>query len=884
MNSDAKSEKTGIEAGLKNLHIERYSIKPSMDWMPNDYADLVDESILNINFEPDIFQKQAFYLLSQKKSVFVSAHTSSGKTLVAEYAIGLSLKNSSRAIYTSPIKALSNQKFFDFKQKFPDVGLITGDIQMNTDAQCLIMTTEILRNLVYKNSEILRNTEYLIFDEVHYINNAERGVVWEECIIMLPKHITLVMLSATIPNSLEFAEWVGRTRAICIYVISTSKRAVPLEFTVYCDSSAFLIEDTKKGPKSTNFPTELPVFNKNIKPTSRFRINDLGNFINNKRLTPAIFFTFSRRACEEYGKSLQLLDLTTLEEKTSITKFLENAMQNLREEDTYLPQIKNMRDQVYRGVAIHHGALLPFVKECVELLFSENLIKILVATETFAMGINMPAKCCVFLSLTKIDDGAFRYLHTSEFIQMSGRAGRRGMDKVGTVLIADQRMPNLAAIKKIIDGPPVNLNSKFKLSFSLILTAIITNIDVIDLMKSSFKEHGSQKTLKADMEKVTLLKSAPRIKCEKCSGYSEFFSKLSELVQGIPAVFKRGIKVGDTVILKNNSIVKVDNVFKDGIIFSNSPEMLKTSLLFSLPVTSEVIKLTEAEKTECCFKYPIIYRNVVDRGTASFDEIAFYVKNSTISFEFNETDVRHLPKITELKLRFTDFLKNRLFECPLLEKHYIDALHSKSIDEDISFITSKYSEENLALMGEYTARMAFLKQHLFISDTITLKGRVAAEIETANNVLVAEFIFNNELENFTPSEAVAVFSTMIAEDKIEEYQISPELEAKVEILQKHYDNLSETLDNMSIPRFESLNLSLVQPVHEWCSGASLGKIVELYRIQEGTFVRLLLRLDECCREMINVGDLIGDDKISKKFAQASESMKRDIVFQPSLYV
>lgn len=872
---------------LKNLKLERYALKARQDWVPDDYGAVVDESVLNINFEPDIFQKQAFYFLSKKESVFVSAHTSSGKTLVAEYAVGLGLKNSSRTIYTSPIKALSNQKFFDFKQKFSDVGLITGDAQINTNANCLIMTTEILRNLVYRNSELLASTEYVVFDEVHYINDAERGVVWEECIIMLPQHISLVMLSATIPNSLEFAEWVGRTKNRCIYVVSTNKRAVPLEFAVYCDASVFSIDDPrskKAGSQPSNFQTALPVFSKNIKAVNGFRINDLGNFVNNKGLVPAIFFTFSKKACVGYGKSLQLLDLTTPNEKECILKFLEGAMGNLRDEDRNLPQIRAMRDKVYRGVAVHHGALLPFVKECVEILFSENLIKILVATETFAMGVNMPAKCCVFLSLTKIDNGTFRYLNTGEFIQMSGRAGRRGMDKVGTVLIADQRMPDLSTIKRVVDGIPADLNSKFKLSFSLILTAVITNIAVEDLMRSSFKEHGSQRTLKSDMSKLAALESVPDIGCEQCKDYPEYFSNLSAISRELPPILRNVIRIGDTVVLKNNAVVRIISISKGEFMFANADVSIDCKGLFAQPLTEEIAESSEAVGSWFILKYPIRYRNHIGNGTASFDDVVFYVKGSTISFDFAEIDIKYVCKVSELKSCFENMLKCRFLGCDSFEEHYFEAVRSKHVRDEIHAIRSRYSREGLALMSEYTARMSFLRKHLFLSDSITLKGRAAAEIRTVNDVLVAELIFNNELESFSPSEAISLFSSMINEEQLEEYAMSPELESKADVLLRYYDSLSKDLAEMNIPRFQELNLSCVQAVHDWCSGLSLGSIVAKHRVQEGSLVRLLLRLDECCREMVNVGEIIGDNKISEKFSQASACMRRGIVFLPSLYV
>ncbi|KAJ3295595.1 hypothetical protein HK104_002499, partial [Borealophlyctis nickersoniae] len=202
-----------------------------------DFYDLVPELA---------HQKQAVYHLENSESVFIAAHTSAGKTVVAEYAIALAQKHMTRAVYTSPIKALSNQKFRDFRQTFDDVGILTGDVQIKPEASCLVMTTEILRSMLYRGADLIRDVEFVIFDEVHYVNDIERGVVWEEVIIMLPAHVTLILLSATVPNTKEFADWVGRTKQKDIYVISTLKRPVPLEHFLYVDKEIYKIVDANK--------------------------------------------------------------------------------------------------------------------------------------------------------------------------------------------------------------------------------------------------------------------------------------------------------------------------------------------------------------------------------------------------------------------------------------------------------------------------------------------------------------------------------------------------------------------------------------------------------------------------------------------------------------
>ncbi|KAF5018642.1 hypothetical protein F66182_9371, partial [Fusarium sp. NRRL 66182] len=212
----------------------------------SNFRELVPDMAREWPFELDTFQKEAVYHLENGDSVFVAAHTSAGKTVVAEYAIALAAKHMTKAIYTSPIKALSNQKFRDFRQTFDEVGILTGDVQINPEASCLIMTTEILRSMLYRGADLIRDVEFVIFDEVHYVNDFERGVVWEEVIIMLPEHVSLILLSATVPNTKEFASWVGRTKQKDIYVISTPKRPVPLEHYLWAGKDIHKIVDSEK--------------------------------------------------------------------------------------------------------------------------------------------------------------------------------------------------------------------------------------------------------------------------------------------------------------------------------------------------------------------------------------------------------------------------------------------------------------------------------------------------------------------------------------------------------------------------------------------------------------------------------------------------------------
>ena len=555
-----------------------------------NFGDLVPDVARSWPFELDTFQKEAVYHLENGDSVFVAAHTSAGKTVVAEYAIALAAKHMTKAIYTSPIKALSNQKFRDFRLEFNDVGILTGDVQINAEASCLIMTTEILRSMLYRGADLLRDVEFVIFDEVHYVNDLERGVVWEEVIIMLPEHVTLILLSATVPNTYEFASWVGRTKRKDIYVISTPKRPVPLEHYLWAGKAMHKIVDAdkrflEKGWKEANIamsgrdklqkasdangpPSQdggaragagagkrggrvqsqrggqqqggsqqrargQPQRGQgNIARTGRgggrtTAAQDrniwvhLVQHLKKNELLPACIFVFSKKRCEENANALSNLDFCTAIEKSAIHMIIERSIARLKQEDRILPQIRRLRELLGRGIAVHHGGLLPIVKEVVEILFAKTLVKVLFATETFAMGLNLPTRTVVFSGFRKHDGRSFRDLLPGEYTQMAGRAGRRGIDPVGSVIIVtsnSDEAPPAAALKQMILGDPTKLRSQFRLTYNMILNLLrVEALKIEEMIKRSFSENATQALLPEQEKKVKLSESdLAKVKRELC--------------------------------------------------------------------------------------------------------------------------------------------------------------------------------------------------------------------------------------------------------------------------------------------------------------------------------------------------------------------------------
>jgi ATP-dependent RNA helicase DOB1 len=359
-----------------------------------------------------------------------------------------------RVIYTTPIKALSNQKYREFSEEFKDVGLITGDVTINPSASCLIMTTEILRNMLYRGSEIMREVGWVVFDEIHYMRDKERGVVWEETLILLPDNVHYVFLSATIPNARQFCEWVCNLHKQPCHVVYTDYRPTPLQHYLFPagGDGIHLVVDEKGQFKEDNFTTAMNVLatageaskgdqrgrGGGVKATSKggqTNIFKIVKMIMERNFAPVIIFSFSKKDCEIYALQMAKLDFNTAEEKKLVDEVFNNAMDVLSEDDRKLPQVENVLPLLRRGIGIHHGGLLPILKETIEILFGEGLIKALFATETFAMGLNMPARTVLFTSPRKFDGKDFRWVTSGEYIQMSGRAGRRGLDDKGKIFL-----------------------------------------------------------------------------------------------------------------------------------------------------------------------------------------------------------------------------------------------------------------------------------------------------------------------------------------------------------------------------------------------------------------------------------------------------------------
>ena len=478
------------------------------------------------------FQKWAIKGIKTDKNVLITAHTGSGKTLPAENAINHFVSLNKKIIYCSPLKALSNEKFNDFTHKFPHItfGILTGDIKFNPDADVLIMTTEILRNNLFQMKEgVVENTNMtldfemdiknelacVIYDEIHYINDVDRGHVWEESIMLLPETTQIMGLSATIQNPEKLCNLLHQSNKKPVYLCSNKKRVVPLIHHVYYaipenakkklkDKTLKLIEGTVNKPivlKQDNTFNDEAVHTikkvdealfqyKNVKVNKHFIMNNMVEYLKTHDLLPGIVFVFSRKQCYDYAKKITIPLFENDENMASIIKkeCKEILIKKLSNWNEYinLKEYVELVSMLEKGIAVHHSGVTPIFREMIELLFKKGYVRLLFATETFAVGINMPTRSVVFTALKKYTQGGYRCLFPHEYTQMAGRAGRRGIDTVGYIFhlnnfYINKNTVNVDEYRHIVNGNSQEIQSRISITPSMILRYLYTtnrcNID-----------------------------------------------------------------------------------------------------------------------------------------------------------------------------------------------------------------------------------------------------------------------------------------------------------------------------------------------------------------------------------------------------------------------
>ncbi|CBH15821.1 ATP-dependent DEAD/H RNA helicase, putative [Trypanosoma brucei gambiense DAL972] len=923
-------------------------------------------------YELDAFQRDSINALENGDSVLVSAHTSAGKTTVALYAIAKAVREKKRVIYTSPIKALSNQKFREFTDKFDSVGLMTGDTTIKVDSDCLVMTTEILRSMLYRGTEMLREVGCVVFDEVHYMRDKSRGVVWEETISLLPEGCQYVFLSATIPNAREFAEWVESIHpGTKVHVIHTDYRPVPLHHYVYpCGADGiFLIVDELGKFREDNFrramasvgagnkggdangaeSTEVAAASRGKQRSMRKStepIMEIIKLVMNRNMYPIIVFSFAKAECERNALALSKLNFNNTEEDALVTEVFNNAMECLATEDRKLPAIEHLLPLLKRGVGIHHSGLLPILKEVVEILFQAGLVKVLFSTETFSMGLNMPARTVVFTSVKKFDGETNRYLTGGEYIQMSGRAGRRGLDRVGVVIAMVDEAVEPEILKQVTGGGADVLNSSFHLTYNMVLNLLrVEDVDPEFMMRRSFAQFQRLRNRPAlEMKAEELTKDITSI----CVEHEEMFRQYAHCQEQLekkrkqigdflkqPVFIRRFTNTGRLLRIRRST---------DGALFnwgicrssraktSNADEKDPSS--FSVDALVICRKADPSQPTQlvpCHVKDHTI--NTVDLYTVTFDftdieavsrfrvnlpaDLDSASSRAEVIQSLEKLYKNHgddVPLLTSEELGVKDPKFKKLCEqlgniekqvqkCELvcnpteaLEADYESFKKRASLERELDAIKQELDQVTQAIFSDELKKMMRVLRRLDYIDKdniILRKARVACEITTSdeNELLLTELLFKGVLNSMETEMIVALMSCLVNVHRTPDgFSLPEEFRQPLNDLNEIVNRIATlsiesgiTQENTSV---EKTMPSLMEVTYLWAKGAKFSDIVTKTNAYEGDIVRMMRRLEEQLRQMAGAArsPAIGCMELHDKFLKGIQLIKRDIVFASSLYL
>lgn len=907
----------------------------------------------------DPFQREALLCIDNNQSVLVSAHTSAGKTVCAEYAIALALREKQRVIFTSPIKALSNQKYREMYEEFQDVGLMTGDVTINPTASCLVMTTEILRSMLYRGSEVMREVAWVVFDEIHYMRDSERGVVWEETIILLPDNVHYVFLSATIPNARQFAEWICHLHKQPCHVVYTDYRPTPLQHYIFPagGDGLHLVVDENGEFREDNFNTAMQVLRDagdqggssggkwdakgrrggTKGPSNVFKIVKM---IMERNFQPVIIFSFSKKECEAYALQVSKLDFNTDDEKKLVEEVFSNAIDCLSDDDKKLPQVEHVLPLLKRGIGIHHGGLLPILKETIEILFSEGLLKALFATETFAMGINMPARTVLFTSARKFDGKDFRWISSGEYIQMSGRAGRRGMDERGIVIFMVDEKMSPAVGKQLLKGSADPLNSAFHLTYNMVLNLLrVEEINPEYMLEKSFYQFQHYRAVPGVLEKMKKLEGMYNVieipNEESVVTYYKIRQQLAKLGKEIEEFIQKPKYC--LPFLQPGRLVKVkkeDMEFGWGVVvnFSRKSNVkANTGELDPLYVVEVLVHCSKdslknaatetAKPAAAGEKGEMQVIPVMLNLLTSISSVRLYIPKDLRPYDNRQS---MLKSIQEVQKRFPDGLplldpiddmgikdtalkkviqkieafEHRMYTHPLHSDPNLETLYTLCekkalVAGDIKSVKRELKKARTVLqMDELKCRKRVLRRLGFAtsSDVIEMKGRVACEISSADELILTEMVFNGLFNDLTAEQATALLSCFVFQENANEMpKLTEQLAAPLRQMQECARRIAKVSAEAKLTVDEETYLNQFRPhlmdvVYTWANGASFSQICKMTDVFEGSIIRCMRRLEELLRQMCQAAKAIGNTELENKFALGITKIKRDIVFAASLYL
>lgn len=819
----------------------------------------------SLPFDPDDFQVDAATAVEEGQSVVVTAPTGSGKTLVAEAAIHLALSEGTRAFYTTPIKALSNQKFADLTDAYgPErVGLLTGDNVINGDADIVVMTTEVLRNMIYAESRRLDRVSTVILDEVHYLQDRTRGAIWEEVIIHCPQHVRLVCLSATVSNNVEFASWV-RERRGPTRLVATDHRPVPLE-------SLYMIKD-KMGAQTLHL---LPTFTRkegsrrsnpriqNMMGPERGRRRrfktpnrvDVIERLDEEGLLPAIYFIFSRAGCDAATHRLAEtgLRLTDSAERSAIRKIAEMRTDHLTGEDLDVLGYDDWVSALEMGVGAHHAGLVPAFKETVEVLFESGLLSVVFATETLALGINMPAKTVVLESLSKFNGETHEPLRPGDYTQLTGRAGRRGIDVEGFGVVLHSPFVRFSTVTEIAASGSHPLRSSFRPTYNMTAN-LVANYGLADSEKlleasfASFQREEDRHEASADLRQMEERLDAERARAECDRGSIEEYLAILESTQ--PPT--RDDRIAST--LKPGQVLDITGGARDG----------RYAVLKRLSHKDGGVRYLVLSTSG---RVSTIGNREILHGTKIAGQIDLpgQVRPRDRRFlQETRRRLRRLPVAPTTKTRGSNKgISHPVAECPDAARHVEAARKAERTRRKVEQLRSVMRARGHGLIEEFRAIRALLEELDYLDGwSLTNRGERLRTIYNESDLLVTEALEHGIFHGLDAMELAALSSVFVYEPRSDTASVA---EWPTAALTDQWNDL-ESLWKDLFERERRLRLTPTRRpdpgfgmlAYQWVSGTSFDDL-STRGMAPGDFVRVSRQLVDLLRQLREIAPELAEE-------------------------
>jgi ATP-dependent RNA helicase HelY len=866
------------------------------------------------DFPLDPFQVRAIAALEAGRSVLVAAPTGSGKTVVAEHAVAMALRNHGKAFYTAPIKALSNQKYADLARRHgsQNVGLLTGDNAVNPHAPVIVMTTEVLRNMIYAGSDALVGLQFVVLDEVHYLQDTYRGPVWEEVIIHLPADVRLVSLSATVSNAEELAEWISTVRGPTEAVIE-ERRPVELQnlYLVGDKSSQELhllptLVDGRPNPEADRLDDEALHVRRSPRgrPRRRFftpRRVEVIERLREEEMLPAITFIFSRNACDEARDAC--LDagmrLTTPEERARVREIVDERTASLADADLAVLRFDRFLAGLEAGVAAHHAGMVPPFKEAVEQCFIEGLTKAVFATETLALGVNMPARTVVIERLSKFNGERRELLTAGEYTQLTGRAGRRGIDNVGYAVVLWSPFVPFGQVAGLASSRTYALRSAFRPTYNMAANLVrrYPPAEAHHLLNLSFAQYQADRDvvrlearLERQQERLDRLREESACELGDVEEYRALRAaeqtarrdggRAAGAAGGEVATALAGLGPGDVVVHRGRRIAVLSIAHRKGQPRARGVDEHQSTVTL---VPDDFDRPPEAAAS---IRLPVPY---APNSKAFQREVAQLLRRTTV------TDVeRHGPParqrsdepLDEVDAAVLAVSSHPVDDCPDRDVHLRGAAQADRVEREVHDLRRQVRSRTESLARRFDRVLRLLEAWGYLDGwKLTESGTVLAGTYHESDLLVAEAVTSGLFDDLDVPSLAALVSCLTYEHRGRDAAPPPQFpNSTIRDRFRDLDRVARSLvadeEEAGITATRGPDAGFVHLAHAWADGRGLALLLEDEELSGGDFVRNVKQLIDLLRGIAKVAT---QPATAVRAGQAADALQRGVVTATSAF-